>query len=253
MRRRRFLCCMTLLCALLLGACGTADTEPGPAAGTEPGTQQTDGSAPTPSGEDGAVESVTAAAVPYTLSLDAAVQIFDGPGYDCAFVQAVGQDGVYTIEGEARDGEGNLWGRLRSGVGWVNLSDLRSGAAQQAPVMVFLGDEALLRGGRYETYTAEESPYAVKLVFRAREPLSRLRLLSLEPRGDSYETAETLYTLETLEPETPLVAEVVYYGDMTVYGVSFTDSAGSERCYAVYLSGRNGSLILEEYRPRSAS
>ncbi|MGM9619133.1 MAG: hypothetical protein ACI3W8_04790 [Oscillospiraceae bacterium] len=198
--------------------------------------------------ENGSSETLPSA-VPYTLSLDAATAIFGGPGYDYAYVQTVGQDGVYTIEEESRDGEGNLWGRLKSGAGWIDLTYLRSTEAEDAPITASFGDDALLRGGQYLEYIVDDSASMVKIVFRAREPLRQLRLTSLQPREDSYETEETLYTLDTLSPETPFVAGVVYYGDMTVYGVSLTDSAGTERCYAVYISGRNGSLVLDEYWP----
>ena len=59
---------------------------------------------------------------PYTTSLSASVIIYDRPSTNGNFVQYVGENGIYTIVEEAYDSAGNLWGRLKSGLGWVMLS-----------------------------------------------------------------------------------------------------------------------------------
>lgn len=46
-----------------------------------------------------------------------------------------------------------------------------------------------------------------------------------------------------------IVAAVAFYGDMTTFGISFTDASGVQRHYALYISARNSSLVLEEYVP----
>ena len=53
--------------------------------------------------------------------------IYSGPGYGYSYVGTVEEAGVYTIVEEKYDGAGDLWGRLKSGVGWVNLSHIRYG------------------------------------------------------------------------------------------------------------------------------
>ncbi len=60
--------------------------------------------------------------VPYTTQLSAARNIYNGPGNDYSHVQDVGLTGIYTIVAEKYDAYGNLWGKLRSGIGWVQLS-----------------------------------------------------------------------------------------------------------------------------------
>jgi len=60
-------------------------------------------------------------AVPYTISLGGTIPIYSGPGYDYVYVQTVGQDGVYTIVEEYINNYNEIWGRLKSGVGWVYL------------------------------------------------------------------------------------------------------------------------------------
>jgi hypothetical protein len=61
--------------------------------------------------------------VPYTTSLKATDDIYDGPGYDYGYLKEVGEDGVYTIVEERIGDDGFLWGRLKSGAGWVRLTD----------------------------------------------------------------------------------------------------------------------------------
>lgn len=61
--------------------------------------------------------------LPYTTSLKATDDICDGPGYDYGYLKEVGEDGVYTIVEERIGDDGFLWGRLKSGAGWVRLTD----------------------------------------------------------------------------------------------------------------------------------
>lgn len=58
---------------------------------------------------------------PYTVTLEGATWVYQQPSFDSLCVQSVGEDGIYTIVEEAWDSTGRLWGRLRSGIGWVAL------------------------------------------------------------------------------------------------------------------------------------
>ncbi|MDI9504745.1 MAG: hypothetical protein QM271_01410 [Bacillota bacterium] len=75
-----------------------------------------------------------AQAASYTMSLGKNVEIYSGPGFAYGFVQKVGVDGVYTIVKEAYCTDGYLWGKLKSGVGWVRLSDSSSGVPYTTPL-----------------------------------------------------------------------------------------------------------------------
>lgn len=276
---RTMLCLSLLLCILLLCACGAGDESPAlrDAAGarqseapvpTDPPPTEaprptpapgetvptpTEPETPAPETDEGPQtppeEPLPETELPYTLTLDAAVPLFDGPGYDFCYVRAAGQDGVYTVVEEAWDEEGNLWGRLKSGAGWVDVSAVRAGNGEKALLTAAFADETLLDGTGYTQYIADDSDYMVKLVFRAGETLSKVSFLSMQFGENGYEPAETLYTLDTLSPETPFVAGVVFYGDMTAYGLTFTDASGAVHGYTVAVSGRNGSLILNEFEP----
>lgn len=71
-------------------------------------------------------------------------------------------------------------------------------------------------------------------------------LLGYDEEG-AWKSEEELYTLSELLPGMAFVAGVEFYGDMTGYGISFTDENGFERSFAVHVSGRNGELLLDEY------
>lgn len=221
----------------------TPETEATPAPSAAPETTQAPTTEPVAT-EAPATEPEAASTVPYTLSLHGFVSIFDSPSYDGIYVQAVGQDGVYTIVEEQADGEGNLWGKLKSGVGWVCLTELDA----ELPVSAGLADTAILQDPHL-IVIVDDSEFMEYLVFRANETLTDVRLTSLLPDVGGYTEDCTYDTFPQLTPEKPLVAEVVFYGDFTTYGLSFTDESGTQRHFALYISGRNGAPVLQEYTP----
>jgi uncharacterized protein YraI len=84
-----------------------------------------------------------AQAASYTMSLGKNVEIYSGPGFAYGFVKTVGVDGVYTIVKEAYCTDGYLWGKLKSGVGWVRLS----GSTSSTPYTTPLGAEEKIYSG----------------------------------------------------------------------------------------------------------
>ncbi len=60
--------------------------------------------------------------VPYTVRITATdLRIRKGPGTNTAIVQNAIKPGVYTIVSEATGQGATLWGKLKSGTGWVSL------------------------------------------------------------------------------------------------------------------------------------
>lgn len=57
----------------------------------------------------------------YTISVYPPVDIYAGPGYNYSYVDSIYEEGVYTIVGEHTDSSGIKWGKLKSGVGWIDL------------------------------------------------------------------------------------------------------------------------------------
>ncbi len=172
--------------------------------------------------------------------------IFSGPGYDEFCVGTVRESGVYTIVEESDDGEGHLWGRLKSGAGWIDLTHVRSEQIAAWPVSAAFAEDCP-PGDTYHRFAVEESEYTVWIVFRAYGPLTDVQLVSLDMAAEEgFAIAETLCTLDALTPDAPLAAGVVFPGDMSACGLRFTDETGLQRLFAVSISGRNGMLVLEE-------
>lgn len=183
---------------------------------------------------------------PYRQRLEADVSIYSGPGEDYDFVRPVGEKGIYTIVEERTDDWGYRWGRLKSGAGWVNLTALNEDA--DAPIRAYFAPEKLLKEGVYHQYLAENSEYLVRIAIQPRENLRFAQLIRLEWLEEGLGAAEVYCTFNELKKDIPLVAGVVFYGDMTTYGLSFMDEKGDMRCFAFSISGKDGSLIAEEIK-----
>lgn len=249
-----------VLCIALLVGCGTVPeplpaptpeanaptSAPDPTPDTTPTSDTTPVPDPTPAPETAPVpsEDVPAEDVPYLLSLPGFMPIFDMPSYDGCFTRSVGRNGVFTIVEEKEDKEGNLWGKLKSGAGWVCLTEL----ASTLPVLAGLGSEEML-ADPHHLVVVDDAEYMEYLVFDATQTLTDVRLTMLLLAESGYAEDSVLHTLPELAPGEPLIAEVVFYGDFTTYGLSFLDAHGQMRYFAVSISGRNGAPVLREYTP----
>lgn len=183
---------------------------------------------------------------PYLLKIEHPDQsIFGGPGYDHGYVDTVRKAGTYTIVEETVDPENRLWGKLKSGIGWVDLTQIQSEAYKNALISANYADRDLVQSGAYHHYSSGQE-YSIPIAFRAYGKLRDVRLFGFEFRPDGYFPAEDIYTLPELTGELPLVADLAFPGDMTMYGIAFIDEAGVSHVYSIHISGRNGALVLTE-------
>lgn len=171
--------------------------------------------------------------------------IFSEPGYDGFCTGTVRKAGVYTIVEEVDDGEGHLWGRLKSGAGWIDLTHVRDTEVAAWPVSAAFAADCPPESACHAFWMPEDE-FVSWLVFRAYAPLTEVRVVRLDLTDEGYAVGETLHALPTLTPGTPLLTGVVFYGDMTAYGLAFTDAAGQPRLFEASISGRNGMLVLSE-------
>ena len=171
--------------------------------------------------------------------------VFDGPSYDHRFVGTVEEAGTYTIVEEVKDEEGNLWGRLKSGKGWIDLTDVKEKIKSPSPISANFADDKLLKSGKYHHCIADDSEQTVQIAFRANETLKNVSFYSML-FVEEFEKLEDLYQLEKMTPDKPLVADVSFPGDMSMYGISFEDGKGVVRTYTVSINGRNGTLFISE-------
>lgn len=180
----------------------------------------------------------------YPMNLYAGDAIYAGPSYESGVVQTLTEDSAVVIVAQEWDGANNLWGKLQSGAGWVFI---RSESAMMAALPIFadFATEELIAKGPYEYILIDKTENATELMICANEPLTDVCFFEAVHDGDVC-THNQLHTLPALTVEKPIVAAVPFYGDMTTYGISFKDAAGVERCFEIYLSGIDGSVVLAE-------
>ena len=186
--------------------------------------------------------------LPYLLHIDHADQsIYEGPGYDYVFVGTVQLRGTYTIVEEAWDYEGNLWGKLKSGMGWVDLTEIRSPEYANALISANYADDNLILHGDYHYCPGDELEYRIPIAFRAYGYLRDVELCAFDFAGEKFVMGEAFFTLTEMTPDMPLVAELAFPGDMSMYGIRFVDENGITHSYSISISGRNGALVLSEH------
>ena len=238
---KRLLCAVAALC-LLLCACGAPVETTAPAETTLPPVTEPviETTAPV---ETAPPETSAPAAQEYTLRIeDPETMIYAGPAFLSGAVAMVEEAGTYTIVEEALDSDGNTWGRLKSGAGWICLTE-----PHLAPIYADYAAESF---NAYHAYWSDETDYITAIGFTPAEKLTNVRFGLLDWfETESWQMAEGLYTVDELDPDRAFLAQVVFWGDMTTYGISFTDADGADRHYAVSISGRDGSLVCAEYLP----
>lgn len=254
MRKRFTHIFMVLSLVLLLAGCGVEPADPSAAPSAAPSTAPTETPRPIetvkPSVQPSPEPTATASpdnGLPYLQRIDRFDQsLYEGPGYDYVFVGVIRERGTYTIVEEVRDHEGNLWGKLKSGAGWVDLTEIRSEDYANALLSANYADENMLLHGSYHYYPDHKSEYCTPIAFRAYGKLKDVMLFDYEFSGEDYTPGEAFFTLPEMNEEMPLVAELAFPGDMSKYGIRFVDEIGVVHIYDIYISGRNGALILEK-------
>ena len=232
---KRLLCAVAALC-LLLCACGAPVETTAPAETTLPPVTEPVIETTAP------VETTAPAAREYTLRIeDPETMLYAGPAFLSGAVAMVEEAGTYTIVEESLDRDGNTWGRLKSGAGWICLTE-----PALAPIYADYAAESF---NAYHAYWSDETDYITAIGFTPAEKLTNVRFGLLDWfETESWQMAEELYTMDEIDPDHAFLAQVVFWGDMTTYGISFTDADGAERHFAVSISGKDGSLICQEYQ-----
>jgi len=182
-------------------------------------------------------------AISYTRALPAGTAVRTGPGREYSIAKTIDENGVFTIVAEKWDDAGNLWGKLKSGAGWVYLQS--TGAPFYQPISADYADNHVLSSVHHRLI-ADNSEYAVHMAFFASEPLRDVTFSSLALTDEGYDIAEHLFTLGKLTPDIPMVISADFPGDMSAYALTFTDASGVSHRYNVYISGMDGSLELIE-------
>ena len=104
----------------------------------------------------------------------------------------------------------------------------------------------------YDEYIIDDSDYGMSIMFTANNPVSDFKIVSLQYEdvkedGTPVFLTEDVYTYGELIPEKFLLVKLSFPGDMPNYGISYKDSSGTEKHYALQQSGKDGSLVMFEF------
>lgn len=240
---------LLLVLTLFLAGCAAETTEP---TAIPPETEAVTEPVTVPAETSVSEETQPAAPVdksgnelPYVQSISAGQSIFAEPHYDSGIAMVLGENGIFTIVEEAVDNEGNLWGKLKSGIGWVDLTEIQQKLQEGILISANYADDQLLSRGNYHHYVCGRE-FSVPIAFRAGEKLRDIVLFYYEMCDEGYRAGEDFYTLAELTEQMPLVAELDFPGDMTSYGIRFVDENGKTHVFRICQSLRNGALELQE-------
>ena len=234
---KRLLFLIFALCMLLCACAGAPDETTVPPETTAPVAVAL------PAETEPPVETTEPPFASYTIRVeDPETPVYAGPSFRCGIASLVGEAGTYTIVEESLDMDGNRWGRLKSGAGWLCLTE-----DPNAPI---LADYAPEDFNAYHAYWSEDTDYITAIGFTPTQTLTQVRFGLLDWfETESWQMTEVLYTIDEMAPDHAFLAHVAFWGDMTTYGISFTDENGESRHYAISISGKDGSLVCTEYLP----
>lgn len=160
--------------------------------------------------------------------------IYAGPGYHYSYVGNIGIAGIYTIVEESKDQDGNLWGKLKSGIGWVDLNDVHR---SDKPITIDYADPDLLESGNFHHCDKNAGAHSIAVAFRAHETLYNIQIFyNTYDYEYEIENGYDLFYLKKLTPDKPIVA-AISFTDTSVYLISFEDAYGNFYLYEFYESG----------------
>ena len=116
----------------------------------------------------------------------------------------------------------------------------------------YADDEALERLESYYTYTDNNSADSSKIIIYTDYPVKDFKIVEItyeesDSAGFILKTGDTLYSLDELTADIPLVAEIPFGEVIPLRGIVYTDANGTARQFAITMSGKDGSLILMDY------
>ncbi len=184
---------------------------------------------------------------PYLVKVsDPDLPIYSAPGGNK--VGTVQVAATYTIV-EERLLDGVLWGRLKSGAGWINLSRLESAPAQSLSVTAKLADENFLLHGAYYTLGDARSDYSVPIMLQTTQNVDEVDLYTLETTDRGFALGLHLGSLPQLQADTPLVVWIDFPGDMSGGALTVWQN-GTAHYWMITLSGLDGSAVITEFTPK---
>ena len=172
-------------------------------------------------------------------------RIFKEPSYDSRYAGTVRTAGRYTIVDERYDSEGNLWGKLKSGAGWVDLTDIERVNASK-PV-VTAADLNYTPASPYDTF-GEPDEYTVPIIIHCYADDAYLELYSDAALELGFNVGTVMGLHHIITKDVPLVLNLDFYGDMTAF-ILECHTPSQVYYYHIYQSGRNGLVEFVPIHP----
>ena len=130
--------------------------------------------------------------------------------------------------------------------------------AEEKPVKAvvkvdFADDEILSSPNKFEEFIDDDSEYQVKVLFTVNTSVKDFRYFEIasvdvdEDENIIYNMGNELYSADKLTNERPIVIGMSFPGSMPSRGISFTDETETVRYFAVLMSGKDGSLFMDEF------
>ena len=99
-----------------------------------------------------------------------------------------------------------------------------------------------------QRFVADNSEYETEIVFTANSGVKNFNFCKIEwlDETDSGESDLELVPVFTTDSfEEPLVVTMTFWGDIPSYGITYTDTDGTEHSGIIRINGMDGSLILD--------
>lgn len=171
--------------------------------------------------------------------------IYKYPRMDEGQVGSVYKVGVYTIVDEQRDSNGNRWGKLKSGAGWINLDE-----AQNVPIAAVTMDY----GGLKNSCKVVDQCYIdgnIKAYVGVINGAKNLSIVQFDSCWEKPYISKTYKTVGDLKDGEVVELTIAFYGDVqnSNVGVVFTDDYGFEQWLFISQSGLDSSLYMTVITP----
>ena len=146
---------------------------------------------------------------------------------------------------EVRDSEGNLWGKLKSGAGWVDLTDIEKVNASQ---LVLTAADLNYTPPEPYAYFGVPDAYTTAIIVHAYSDVREVILFYESALEFGFGTDMMFGYLPDMPADTPLVINIEFPGDMTTY-ILRCELNGQVYHYYLYQNGRNGLVELVPMTP----
>ena len=103
----------------------------------------------------------------------------------------------------------------------------------------------------YESYTLSRDEPVVKILILTDRTITDVELLELsledlDAEGEAAYGKKVLHTVDKVTKNRPLLVKLTFYGAIPHWGISYKDADGKRKTCLLTVSGKDGSLLLED-------